>query len=120
MLRPNAFLTSFCVVTLLLARIVPPRPEFQQSITFLKSLSEKHNNDLDAAKTEHTEKIKKFKAEATVLYKGLEELKQATTVQVRVGCVNCSKVIFLNALRKPSVLTRFCFCYGNVIGGVCC
>ncbi|OAQ25943.1 hypothetical protein K457DRAFT_737102 [Linnemannia elongata AG-77] len=63
------------------SRIIPPRPEFQQSITFLKSLSEKHNDDLDAAKTEHTEKIKKFKAEATVLYKGLEELKQATTVQ---------------------------------------
>ncbi|KAF9140178.1 hypothetical protein BGX30_006918 [Mortierella sp. GBA39] len=63
------------------SRIIPPQPEFQQSIAFLKSLSEKHNDDLDAAKTEHTEKIKKFKAEATVLYKGLEELKQATTVQ---------------------------------------
>jgi hypothetical protein len=68
---------------MLLARIIPSRPEFQQSITFLKSLSEKHNDDLDLAKTEHVEKIKKFKAEATVLYKGLEELKQATTVQVR-------------------------------------
>ncbi|KAG9071496.1 hypothetical protein KI688_005708 [Linnemannia hyalina] len=63
------------------SRIIPPQPEFQQSIAFLKSLSEKHNDDLDAAKTEHTEKIKKFKAEATVLYKGLEELKQATTAQ---------------------------------------
>ncbi|KAG0289730.1 hypothetical protein BGZ96_006762, partial [Linnemannia gamsii] len=63
------------------SRIIPPRPEFQQSIIFLKSLSEKHNDDLDLAKTEHAAKVKKFKAEATVLYKGLEELKQATTVQ---------------------------------------
>ncbi|KAF9102670.1 hypothetical protein BGX29_004339 [Mortierella sp. GBA35] len=63
------------------SRIIPVRPEYQQSIAFLKSLSEKHNDDLEAAKAEHDEKIKKFKAEATVLYKGLEELKQATTVQ---------------------------------------
>ncbi|KAF9903186.1 hypothetical protein EC991_004094 [Linnemannia zychae] len=63
------------------SRIIPPQPEYQQSIAFLRSLSEKHNDDLDAAKAEHTEKVKKFKAEAAVLYKGLEELKQATTVQ---------------------------------------
>ncbi|KAF9935135.1 hypothetical protein FBU30_007514 [Linnemannia zychae] len=63
------------------SRIIPTRPEYQQSIAFLKSLSEKHNDDLDAATTEHNEMIKKFKAEASVFYKGLEELKQATTVQ---------------------------------------
>lgn len=34
--------------------------------------------------TEHDEKIKKFKAEATVFYKGLDDLKQATTVQVTI------------------------------------
>jgi len=34
--------------------------------------------------TEHDEKIKKFKAEAAVFYKGLDDLKQATTVQVTI------------------------------------
>ncbi|KAG0249658.1 hypothetical protein BG011_009047 [Mortierella polycephala] len=63
------------------SRIIPPRPEYQKSVGFLKSLSEKHDDDLDVLKSEHDEKIKKFKAEAVVFYKGLEELKQATTNQ---------------------------------------
>ncbi|KAI8353168.1 hypothetical protein B0O80DRAFT_377441, partial [Mortierella sp. GBAus27b] len=63
------------------ARIIPVRPEYEKSIDFLKTLSEKHEIDLDNVKQEHDEKIKRFKAEAGILYKGLEELKQATTVQ---------------------------------------
>ncbi|KAF9189657.1 hypothetical protein BGZ51_009386 [Haplosporangium sp. Z 767] len=63
------------------SRIIPPKPEYQKSVGFLKSLSEKCGDDLDVLKSEHDEKIKKFKAEAAVFYKGLEELKQATTDQ---------------------------------------
>lgn len=114
----GSLLTSFNSLTILLARIIPPRPEFQQSIIFLKSLSEKHNDDLDLAKTEHTEKIKKFKAEATVLYKGLEELKQATTVQVRFSLVNRNNVSFV--FFQPFFTDLFLFHHGHAItGGVC-
>ncbi|KAF8936404.1 hypothetical protein BGZ58_004221 [Dissophora ornata] len=63
------------------SRITPPRPEYEKSIEFLKALSSKHEIDLEAVREEHDEKIKKFKADASVFYRGLEDLKQATTVQ---------------------------------------
>ncbi|KAG0047392.1 hypothetical protein BGZ83_007540 [Gryganskiella cystojenkinii] len=65
------------------SRIIPPHVEYQKSIEFLKSLGKTTQQDdaLDQLKTEHDEKIKKFKAEAAVFYKGLEDLKQATSVQ---------------------------------------
>ncbi|KAI7817112.1 hypothetical protein BC939DRAFT_403025 [Gamsiella multidivaricata] len=65
------------------SRIIPPRPEYEKSIEFLKALGAKHEIDLDALTEEHDEKIKKFRAEAAVFYKGLEGLKQATTAQVK-------------------------------------
>ncbi|KAF9362670.1 hypothetical protein BGX34_005735 [Mortierella sp. NVP85] len=55
--------------------------EYEKSIEFLRTLNTRSEFDVDAVKLEHDEKIKRFKAEAGVFYKGLEELKQATTVK---------------------------------------
>jgi len=44
--------------------------------------TQQQDEELDHIKSEHDDKIKRFKAEASVFYKGLEDLKQATTVQV--------------------------------------
>ncbi|KAG0234561.1 hypothetical protein BGW42_006446 [Actinomortierella wolfii] len=61
--------------------IIPNQYDYQQSIEFFKNLQSKHGDDLDELKQEHDEKIKRFKAEAEVFYRGMLELKQATTVQ---------------------------------------
>ena len=76
---------DFLLLLASVARIIPPNAEYQKSIEFLKSLGGAHQQDeeLDHIKAEHDEKIKRFKSEASVFYKGLEDLKQATTVQVK-------------------------------------
>ncbi|KAF9167921.1 hypothetical protein DFQ26_002375 [Actinomortierella ambigua] len=61
--------------------IIPNQYDYQQSIEFFKTLQAKHGDDLDELKQSHDDKIKRFKAEAEVFYRGMLELKQATTVQ---------------------------------------
>ncbi|KAF9577777.1 hypothetical protein BGW38_006789, partial [Lunasporangiospora selenospora] len=65
-----------------ISTIMPPRSDYEVSVQFLNNLRDTQDQEgFDRMKENHEEKIKRFKAEAAVFYKGLEELKQATTVQ---------------------------------------
>ncbi|KAF9405155.1 hypothetical protein BGZ94_003737, partial [Podila epigama] len=61
--------------------ILPTKVNYAGSIEYLKELQSKNGDNLEELASAHDEKIKKFKAEAAVFYKGLDDLKQATTMK---------------------------------------
>ncbi|KAF9978387.1 hypothetical protein BGZ73_002566 [Actinomortierella ambigua] len=91
--------------------IIPNQYDYQQSIEFFKTLQGRHGDDLDELKQNHDEKIKKFKADAEVFYRGMLELKQATTVQEvvtaneRVESFVGAKVLPYSFLRRTELPT---------------
>ncbi|KAG0333148.1 hypothetical protein BG004_000957, partial [Podila humilis] len=88
------------------SRIVPTKADYADSLSYLKEQNSKSGRDsLEDLETEHDEKIKRFKAEASVFYKGLDDLKQATTVQ-EVFAANEKVESFLDMTVQPYLFLR--------------
>ncbi|KAG0338468.1 hypothetical protein BG000_003925 [Podila horticola] len=87
------------------SRIIPTKTDYTESISYLKEQSAKSGDNLENLVTEHDEKIKRFKAEAAVFYKGLDDLKQATTVQ-EVFAANERVESFMGMTVQPYLFLR--------------